>query len=150
MKRREFLAAGAMMGLGIGLDGAGIGLAQGRRGIQRRQAKTARMFKAPGMYPNALAVAPEGLWIGQQKLSVEQATEWHEPVPTDRNEAAWLVDWSGKLLKTVITESRNTSGMAYGDRLCLDDGKYSPAGRLSDGHELQAGSPPADSACPLE
>ncbi len=28
---------------------------------------------------------------------------------------AWLVDWNGKLLKTVTTHSRNTSGMAYGD-----------------------------------
>ncbi len=115
MERREFLAAGALAGLAIGLEGVGIGRAQGRRQIQRRQAKTTRMFKAPGMYPNALAVAPEGLWIGQQKLSVPQAEQFHEPVPTDRNEAAWLVDWNGKLLKTVITESRNTSGMAYGD-----------------------------------
>ena len=34
---------------------------------------------------------------------------------TDPDEAAWLVDWNGKLLKTVLTHSRNTSGMAYGD-----------------------------------
>ena len=67
------------------------------------------------MYPNGLAVAPEGLWIAQQKLSVEQAALWKEPVPKDRDEAAWLVDWNGKLLKTVVTRSRNTSGMAYGD-----------------------------------
>ena len=33
----------------------------------------------------------------------------------DLHEAAWLVNWSGKLLKTVMTPSRNTSGMAYGD-----------------------------------
>jgi hypothetical protein len=32
----------------------------------------------------------------------------------DPDEAAWLVDWNGKLLKTVTTPSRNTSGMAYG------------------------------------
>src|SRR5690606_1377114 len=30
-------------------------------------------------------------------------------------ERAWLVDWNGKILRTVVTESRNTSGMAYGD-----------------------------------
>ena len=29
-------------------------------------------------------------------------------------EEAWLVDWNGKLLKTVTTPSRNTSGMAVG------------------------------------
>ena len=33
----------------------------------------------------------------------------------DRDESAWLVDWNGKLLKTLNTHSRNTSGMAYGD-----------------------------------
>ena len=37
------------------------------------------------------------------------------PVLPDPDEAAWLVDWSGKLVKTVITHSRNTSGMAYGN-----------------------------------
>ncbi len=67
------------------------------------------------MRPNALAVAPEGLWSGQQNLDAEVAERFHKPVPTDRNEAAWLVDWNGKLLKTVMTESRNISDMAYGD-----------------------------------
>ena len=42
-------------------------------------------------------MSPEGLWIGEQK--------------TDN---AHLVDWSGKLLKTVKTESKNTSGMGVG------------------------------------
>jgi len=37
------------------------------------------------------------------------------PEPKDLREAAWLVDWNGKLLKTVYTNSRNTSGMAYGN-----------------------------------
>jgi hypothetical protein len=32
-------------------------------------------------------------------------------VPVDRDEAAWLVDWEGKLLKMVVTQSRNISGM---------------------------------------
>ena len=36
------------------------------------------------------------------------------PEPKDLSECAWLVDWNGKLLKTVTTPSRNTSGMAYG------------------------------------
>ncbi len=122
MERREFLTASAMVGLGLGLEGSIKGLAQqpaapamGGHKIPHRQAKTTRLFKSPGLYPNALAVAPEGLWIGQQKLDAETAASFHKPVPTDKNEAAWLVDWNGKLLKTVITESRNTSGMAYGD-----------------------------------
>lgn len=80
----------------------------------RRVAKTTKLFKAPGLYPNALALAPEGLWIGQQKISDDQARQWGQTPPADRDEDAWLVDWNGKLLKTVRTQSRNTSGMAYG------------------------------------
>jgi hypothetical protein len=34
--------------------------------------------------------------------------------PKDLTENAWLVDWNGKVLKTVATQSRNTSGMAVG------------------------------------
>jgi hypothetical protein len=58
---------------------------------------------------NSLAISPQGLWIGQQKISAQQAALWHEPVPIDRDETAWLVDGGGKLLKTVVTQSRNTS-----------------------------------------
>jgi hypothetical protein len=119
MRKRDFLGAG--FGAGIGLAAAGA-FAQpakpalhGPRPIPHRMARTTKLFKSPGMYPNAIAVAPEGLWIGQQKISPAQAKAWNQPVPTNRDEAAWLVDWNGKLLKTVMTHSRNTSGMAYGD-----------------------------------
>jgi hypothetical protein len=54
------------------------------------------------------------LWIGEQKLSGSQAATYHLPEPKSLTEAAWLVDWDGKLLKTVTTPSRNTSGMAVG------------------------------------
>ena len=76
------------------------------------------MFKSPGMYPNALAVmtdGPGGLWIGQQKVTPQNAQTYNLPLDPNREEAAWLVDWNGKLLKTVTTQSRNTSGMAYGN-----------------------------------
>ncbi len=75
------------------------------------------MFKSPGVYPNALAVmtdGPGGLWIGQQKVTAQNAQTYNLPLETNRDESAWLVDWNGKLLKTVETHSRNTSGMAYG------------------------------------
>src|SRR6185295_1928791 len=124
MKRREFLAAG------LGLNVASVvALAQqggatpdraagGRGAVPTKTAKTTRMFKSPGMYPNALAVmtdAPGGLWIGQQKVSTPPAAGTSSlPVEQDADEAAWLVNWNGKLLKTVTTHSRNTSGMAYG------------------------------------
>jgi hypothetical protein len=54
------------------------------------------------------------LWIGEQKLSGQAAVSYHLPEPKDLTESAWLVDWNGKLLKTVKTPSRNTSGMAVG------------------------------------
>jgi hypothetical protein len=119
--------------LGYGLAGAGLSaaaLAAGpataqtpgritygpqRRAIPHGTVKTTRLFKAPPGYVNALAVAPEGLWLGQQKLSGRAAQQYHLPEPKDLREAAWLVDWNGKLLKTVLTNSRNTSGMAYGN-----------------------------------
>src|SRR5437762_902172 len=131
IKRREFLAAGlgltvASMGTAFaqqggssadrprgGSDGGG----RGRGVTQRKSAKTTRMFKSPGLYPNALAVmtdAPGGLWIGQQKVSAQSARTYSLPPDNDPDEAAWLVDWNGKLLKTITTHSRNTSGMAYG------------------------------------
>jgi ligand-binding sensor domain-containing protein len=75
------------------------------------------LFKSPGMYPNALAVmtdAPGGLWIGQQKITASNSKTYNLPVLPEADEAAWLVDWNGKLVKTVMTPSRNTSGMAYG------------------------------------
>jgi sugar lactone lactonase YvrE len=56
-----------------------------------------KLFRSPDGYPNALETAREGLWIGDQA--------------TDR---AHLVDWTGKVLRTVETESSNTSGIAYG------------------------------------
>ena len=127
MKRREFLAAGLALNVastviaqaqqgGAAPDRAGGG-GRGRGATPKRMAKTTRMFKSPGMYPNALAVmtdGPGGLWIGQQKITPSNAQTYNLPVLPDISEAAWLVDWNGKLLKTVTTPSRNTSGMAYG------------------------------------
>jgi len=126
MKRREFLAAG----IGLNLSATAMALAQqgnpapaprpagGRGAPPSRSAKTTKLFKSPGLYPNALAVmtdAPGGLWIGQQKVTAQSAQNYKLPVDADPDEAAWLVDWNGKLLKTVKTHSRNTSGMAYGN-----------------------------------
>jgi hypothetical protein len=88
--------------------------AAGRRSVPHRLAKTTPLFKSPPGYPNAIAVAPEGLWIGEQKLSGSAARAFQLSDPPDLREAAWLVDWNGKLLKTVMTNSKNTSGMAYG------------------------------------
>jgi hypothetical protein len=109
--------------MGVGLAGASRALAQpaatpaprAAGNVRKRMAKTTPLFKAPPGLPNALATAPEGLWIGEQKLSGEVAKQYGLQAPADLSERAWLVDWNGKILKTVVTESRNTSGMAYGD-----------------------------------
>ena len=129
MKRREFLSAGAAVAaaLSLGIEVPKTAVAQ-RRQIKHSKATTTKLFKSPGMYPNGLAVAPEGLWIAQQKLSVQQAQQWGEPVPTNRDEDCWLVDWNGKLLKTVNTHSRNTSGLAYGDNCVWMGANTDPEG----------------------
>jgi hypothetical protein len=134
MKRREFLAAGLALNVasavalaqqggapdraGRGAAGGGGGGGRGRGPVPSRMAKTTRMFKSPGMFPNALAVmtdAPGGLWIGQQKITAANSKTYNLPVLPDPDEAAWLVDWNGKLVKTVMTKCRNCSGMAYGN-----------------------------------
>src|SRR5215467_3241738 len=63
-----------------------------------RQAKVVKLFRSPDGHPNGLETVAEGFWIGEQI--------------TDR---AHLVDWNGKLLHSIETESSNTSGIAFGD-----------------------------------
>jgi streptogramin lyase len=63
-----------------------------------RRARVVKLFKSPDAHPNGLETTREGLWIGEQTT-----------------DAAYLVDWSGKVLRRVPTESSNTSGIAYGD-----------------------------------
>jgi hypothetical protein len=102
--------------------------------VKRRTAKTTQLFKSPPFgtaedarkndqktaFPNALALMtdePGGLWIGEQKLSGPIAKLYPGlPEPENLTERAWLVDWTGKVLKEVSTPGcRNTGGMAYGD-----------------------------------
>ena len=120
MSKREFLAAS--IGAGVGLGGVRKVLAQEGSAVPAREnhkvpsrmVKTTKLFKSPPGFPNGIAVTPEGLWIAEQKLSGAQAAAYHTTEPKDLSESAWLVDWNGKLLKTIKTPSRNTSGMAVG------------------------------------
>src|SRR4051812_8384402 len=122
IKRREFLATGLVATLGSaavaladqgGQTSSGPGAAAdgGTRGggggrgpaIVKKTAKTQKMFKSPGMYPNALAVMTDGtggLWIGQQKANPSNARQYGvaEDTTGGLGEAGWLVDWKGKLL----------------------------------------------------
>ena len=85
VRRREFLAGALPVCFGAGAP------------APVHRAKVTPLFQSPDKHPNALEASPEGLWIGEQV--------------TDR---AYLVDWSGKLLRSVPAESSNTSGIAYG------------------------------------
>jgi hypothetical protein len=111
MTKREFLSRGLAATLFPNMRIAG---AQAGKKAPVRKAKTKKLFKSPDGFPNAIAVTEEGLWIGEQKLSGEQAKAYKLPEPKSLDEHAWLVDWNGKVLKTVKTPSRNTSGMAVG------------------------------------
>ncbi len=114
MERRAFLSSGVAVGVAL----ASGAQARQRGAVPTRTARTTKLFASPGLYPNALAVmtdAPGGLWIGQQKVSAQSAQTYQLPADADPDESAWLVDWNGKLLRTVTTRSRNTSGMAYGN-----------------------------------
>src|ERR1051325_8769879 len=119
MTKRQFLTAGIGAGLAAGVESVATAYQQAAartdtpaRRPPARLAKTTKLFKSPSGYPNGIAVTPEGLWIAEKKLSGAQAASYHLPEPESLAESAWLVDWNGKLLKTVTTPSRNTSGMA--------------------------------------
>jgi len=125
MTKREFLTASIGTGLALA-NGSGAFTQQaslatrkesqlgGNRRAATRMAKTKKLFKSPQGFPNGLAVTSEGLWIGEQKMSGAQAATYHLPEPKSLTEETWLVDWNRKLLNTVTTPSRNTSGMAVG------------------------------------
>ena len=58
----------------------------------------------------------------------------------------WLFDWNGKLLKTVQTESSNTSGLAYGNGHVWMGANGGAEGIYEDRHGLAHRLAPPDSA----
>lgn len=127
--KREFLATGIGGGIGLAMtrllsnDSAAVAQIPSSRSpvgsqVTRRQVESTPLFKTPATagFPNALDLDPDGagLWVGEQKMSGQNAITYEVPEPDDLSEAAWLMDWEGNVLKTVMTESRNTSGMAVG------------------------------------
>lgn len=115
LNKRDFIAAAIALAASSGANAQTAGRDNATpRKIPRGMMKTTRMFKSPPGHANGMAVVPEGLWLAQQKLSGESAKRYGVPQPSDLREAAWLVDWNGKLLKTVMTNCRNCSGMAAG------------------------------------
>jgi len=124
MRKRDFLAAG--LGLGAGLAASAMiapaaaqapaaAPAGGRgRGLPNRTAKTTKLFQAPAPYPNALASAPDGLWVAQQHLTEDEARGAGVAMMSGK-EQLWLMDMNGKLLQTRESNSSNTSGLAIGN-----------------------------------
>lgn len=122
-RKRDFLAAlgmGAGLGLGSGIGGAWAQTAPKgkdlgavppppKRTIPHRKVTTRNLFKVQEGYPNGVAVVPEGVWVAEQKA------QGYGQSGRRVKEAAWLYDWNGKKLKTVMTESTNTSGLAFGN-----------------------------------
>jgi len=81
------------------------GPAPAPRQVPKRVAKTTKLFLTPPGWPNAIDIDHDqqrGFWVQEQR---------HDRKP----ESAWLVDWKGKLLHTVVTHCEDTSGMCYGN-----------------------------------
>jgi hypothetical protein len=118
LTKRGLLALGASSLL-LAAGGGGAASAQeegggGNRQVPRRRAVTKILFKAPSGFPNALAVTAEGLWLAEQKPRGGAATRYNLNIAPDATENVWLINKSGKVLKTVATPGRNTSGLAVG------------------------------------
>ena len=111
MDKRQFLTVAAALAATPALAQKKMTDDLGRRGgegtkkvIPRRKAKTTKMFLTPPCWPNAITVQDgKGFWVQEQR---------HDNAP----EKAWLLDFqSGKVLHTVTTNCKDTSGMAWGD-----------------------------------
>jgi hypothetical protein len=113
--KRKFLTGGIGLGLSAtaalaqgagprGVDDLGRGAApEPQKKIPVRKAKTTPLFLTPAGWPNGITVDPaRGFWVQEQRHDGEK-------------EKAWLIDFKGKLLTTVVTNSANTSGMTFGD-----------------------------------
>lgn len=106
------------------LGSAAGSLASANGKVPTHKAKVTKLFKSPDGHPNALESTPEGLWVGEQV--------------TDR---AHLLDWkTGKALKTVETESSNTSGIAYGGGYLWMAVNGKGLGRLPRPHDGSSGA----------
>src|SRR6201986_2179595 len=85
--KRTFLAGAAALAVSFGVQAQGakkpVTYGPQSKTIPHGMVKTTKLFKSPPGYVNALAVAPEGIWLGQQKLSGKAAQSYHLPHPAD-------------------------------------------------------------------
>lgn len=78
VNKRELLVGVAALAASSGLAAAQgvkkpVTYGPQRKAIPHGMVKTSKLFKSPPGFVNALAVAPEGIWLGQQKLSGKAA-----------------------------------------------------------------------------
>src|SRR4051812_50227311 len=105
MDRRQFVVTGLGLhitsAIALASQGAAVphrpnrGAVEGPPVVLARPAKATRLFKSPGLYPNALAVLtdpPRGLWVGQQKNTPPIGPVLKPPGEPRRDEARWLID----------------------------------------------------------
>lgn len=97
------LAQGTASGHAPGTDDLGRRGTEAPKKAPRRKARTTRLFLAPPCWANAISVEPgRGFWVQEQR---------HDGAP----EKAWRLDFkTGKVLHTVVTQSKNTSGGVWG------------------------------------
>jgi streptogramin lyase len=111
MNKRQLLTGA--LGVGLGAMAAKVASAQTgsmiprpAQEVKQRIGRGTVLFKVDG-YANAMDTTPEGIWVGEQ-------TEFGITKGGPR-EKSWLMDpTTGKVLRTVSTDSFNTSGMGVG------------------------------------
>ena len=111
MDKRQFLTGAALLAATPalaqakkGADDLGRSGEDAPRRAPRRKAKTTKLFLTPPCWPNAISVEPgKGFWVQEQR---------HDNAP----ERAWLLDFTtGKMLREVSTNCKDTSGATWGD-----------------------------------
>ena len=86
--------------------------------LVRKASRVETVFMAPTSAPNGMNASHEGLWM------IDQITD-----------DAYLVDESGRMLRRIMTESGNSSGLAYGQSClwaALNGGRRDRAERPTD------------------
>jgi hypothetical protein len=106
------LLSAALAGSVFAQEGGG---AAALKDVPRRKATTKVLFKSPSGWPNALASSPQGLWVAEQKPRGNTRKNYGLTYSDESSEDIWLMDNTGKVLRTLTTEGRNTSGLAWGN-----------------------------------